>query len=128
MVQRIRNQVSEELATLNWKIRLTIKPVGEHESETDDQPEIQEQRLVSGGDIIPDLPRIARHVPSMEIVTPSNGLKKNILAFPTAFCDKSRKLRRLHFRSLPQKAVSKEKTKARLARSDLSGCQPYPCL
>lgn len=69
-------QVSEELATLNRKIQLTIKPVGEHETETDNVPEIEEQRLVSGSDVIPDLPRIARHVPSMEIVTPSNGLKK----------------------------------------------------
>lgn len=69
-------QVGEELATLNRKIQLTIKPVGEHESETDDGPEMKEQRLVSGSDVIPDLPRRARHVPSMEIVTPSNGLKK----------------------------------------------------
>ena len=69
-------QVGEELATLNRKIQLTIKPVGEHESETDDGSEMKEQRLVSGSDVIPDLPRRARHVPSMEIVTPSNGLKK----------------------------------------------------
>lgn len=54
-------RLNEELATLNRKIQLTIKPAGEHEDGTDDGPE-QSQK--------------ARHVPPMKIAAPSNGLKK----------------------------------------------------
>ena len=53
--------LNEELATLNRKIQLAIKPAGGHEDGTDDGPE-QSQK--------------ARHVPPMKIAAPSNGLKK----------------------------------------------------
>jgi len=69
-------QLGEELATLNRKIQLTLKPVGRYESVEGKEPEAEEQRLVSDSDVIPDLPRQARHVPSMEIVTPAGELKK----------------------------------------------------
>ena len=54
-------RLNEELATLNRKIQLAIKPAGGHEDGTDDGPE-QSQK--------------ARHVPPMKIAAPSNGLKK----------------------------------------------------
>jgi hypothetical protein len=66
--------LGEELATLNRKIQLTLKPVGRHENVEGKEPE--EQRLVSGSDVIPDLPRQAKHVPSMGIVNPAKELKK----------------------------------------------------
>ena len=67
-------QLGEELATLNRKIQLTLKPVGRHENVEGKEPE--EQRLVSSSDVIPDLPRQAKHVPSMEIANPTRELKK----------------------------------------------------
>ena len=69
-------RLNEELATLNRKIQLTIKPAGEHESGTDDGTEIKGEKATGESDDKPDLPRKARHVPPMEIATPSNGLKK----------------------------------------------------
>ena len=65
-------RLNEELATLNRKIQLTIKPVGGHESGT----EMKGQEATGESDDTPNLPRKARHVPSMEIAAPSNGLKK----------------------------------------------------
>ena len=50
-------RLNEELATLNRKIQLAIKPAGGHEDGTE-----QKQK--------------ARHVPPMKIAAPSNGLKK----------------------------------------------------
>ena len=38
--------------------------------------EAEERKLVSGSDVIPDLPQKARHVPSMEMVKPARELKK----------------------------------------------------
>ena len=69
-------RLNEELATLNRKIQLTIKPAGGHESGTDDGTEMKGQKETGESDDTPDLPRKARHVPSMEIAVPSNGLKK----------------------------------------------------
>ena len=69
-------RLNEELATLNRKIQLTIKPAGEHESGTDDGTEIKGEKATGESDDTPDLPRKARHVPPMEIAAPSNGLKK----------------------------------------------------
>ena len=77
-------QLGEELATLNRKIQLTLKPVGRHESVEGKETGAEEQRLVSGSDVIPDLPRQAKHVPSMEIANPAKGTEKNILMFPAA--------------------------------------------
>ena len=67
-------KLGEELATLNRKIQLTLKPVGRHENVEGKEPE--EQRLVSGSDVVPDLSRQAKHVPSMGIVSPARELKK----------------------------------------------------
>ena len=73
----IRGSLSNTyLATLNRKIQLTIKPAGGHESGTDDGTEMKGQKATGESDDKPDLPRKARHVPPMEIATPSNGLKK----------------------------------------------------
>ena len=69
-------RLNEELATLNRKIQLTIKPAGGHESGTDDGTEMKGQKATGESDDTPDLPRKARHVPPMEIAAPSNGLKK----------------------------------------------------
>lgn len=69
-------RLNEELATLNRKIQLTIKPAGGHESGTDDGTEMKGQKETGESDDTPDLPRKARHVPPMEIAAPSNGLKK----------------------------------------------------
>lgn len=68
-------RLSEELATLNRKIQLTLKLVGRHESVEGKETEAEEQRLVSGSDVIPDLPQKAKHVPSMEMVKPVRELK-----------------------------------------------------
>lgn len=68
-------RLGEELATLNRKIQLTLKPVGRHESVEGKETEAEEQRLVSGSDVIPDLPQKAKHVPSMEMVKPVRELK-----------------------------------------------------
>lgn len=90
-------QLGEELASLNRKIQLTLKPVGLHEEGKDEKVEMEKQRMVSGSDVIPDLPRQVKHVPSMVIVSPAKELKKypnvshGTLLYP-------RKLRRLHFR------------------------------
>lgn len=90
-------QLGEELASLNRKIQLTLKPVGLHEEGKDEKAEMEKQRMVSGSDVIPDLPRQVKHVPSMVIVSPAKELKKypnvshGTLLYP-------RKLRRLHFR------------------------------
>ncbi len=87
MAQRVEiKQLGEELATLNRKIQLTLKPVGRHESVEGKETGAEEQRLVSGSDVIPDLPRQAKHVPSMEIANPAKGAEKNILMFPAAHC------------------------------------------
>lgn len=107
-------KLGEELATLNRKIQLTLKPVGRHENVEGKETGAEEQRLVSGSDVTPDLPRQAKHVPSMEIVNPARELK-NILMFPAAHCCNPRKLRRLHFRRLQQRAAFQERTKARPA-------------
>lgn len=69
-------RLGEELATLNRKIQLTLKPVGRHESVEGKETGAEEQRLVSGSDVTPDLPRQAKHVPSMEIANPTRELKK----------------------------------------------------
>ena len=69
-------RLNEELATLNRKIQLTIKPAGGHESGTDDGTDMKGQKETGESDDTPDLPRKARHVPPMEIAAPSNGLKK----------------------------------------------------
>ena len=69
-------KLGEELATLNRKIQLTLKPVGRHESVEGKDTGAEEQRLVSGSDVTPDLPRQAKHVPSMEIANPIRELKK----------------------------------------------------
>lgn len=69
-------QLGEELATLNRKIQLTLKPVGLHEEGKDEKAEMEKQRMVSGSDVIPDLPRQVKHVPSMVIVSPAKELKK----------------------------------------------------
>ena len=62
-------QLGEELASLNRKIQLTLKPVGLHEEGKDEKVEMEKQRMVSGSDVIPDLPRQVKHVPSMVIVS-----------------------------------------------------------
>ena len=69
-------QLGEELASLNRKIQLTLKPVGLHEEGKDEKVEMERQRMVSGSDVIPDLPRQVKHVPSMVIVSPAKELKK----------------------------------------------------
>ena len=69
-------QLGEELASLNRKIQLTLKPVGLHEEGKDEKVEMEKQRMVSGRDGIPDLPRQVKHVPSMVIVSPAKELKK----------------------------------------------------
>ncbi len=69
-------QLGEELASLNRKIQLTLKPVGLHEEGKDEKAEMEKQRMVSGSDVIPDLPRQVKHVPSMVIVSPAKELKK----------------------------------------------------
>ena len=69
-------QLGEELATLNRKIQLTLKPVGRHESVEGKEMEAEERKRVSGSDVIPDLPQKARHVPSMEMIKPARELKK----------------------------------------------------
>lgn len=69
-------QLGEELATLNRKIQLTLKPVGRHEGVEGKETEAEERKLVSGSDVIPDLPQKARHVPSIEMVKPARELKK----------------------------------------------------
>ena len=74
-------RLNEELATLNRKIQLTIKPAGGHESGTDDGTEMKGQKATGESDDKPDLPRKARHVPPMEIAIPSNGLKKKYPKF-----------------------------------------------
>ena len=69
-------QLGKELASLNRKIQLTLKPVGLHEEGKDEKAEMEKQRMVSGSDVIPDLPRQVKHVPSMVIVSPAKELKK----------------------------------------------------
>ncbi|EXY98733.1 putative helicase domain-containing protein [Bacteroides fragilis str. DS-166] len=69
-------QLGEELASLNRKIQLTLKPVGLHEEGKDEKAEMEKQRMVSGSDVIPDLPRQVKHVPPMVIVSPAKELKK----------------------------------------------------
>lgn len=69
-------QLGEELASLNRKIQLTLKPVGLHEEGKDEKAEMEKQRMVSGSDVIPDLPRQVKHVPSMVIVSTAKELKK----------------------------------------------------
>lgn len=69
-------QLGEELASLNRKIQLTLKPMGLHEEGKDEKAEMEKQRMVSGSDVIPDLPRQVKHVPSMVIVSPAKELKK----------------------------------------------------
>lgn len=69
-------QLGEELASLNRKIQLTLKPVGLHEEGKDEKAEMEKQRMVSGSDVIPDLPRQVKHVPSMVIVSPAKEVKK----------------------------------------------------
>ena len=69
-------QLGEDLASLNRKIQLTLKPVGLHEEGKDEKVEMAKQRMVSGSDVIPDLPRQVKHVPSMVIVSPAKELKK----------------------------------------------------
>lgn len=69
-------QLGEELASLNRKIQLTLKPAGLHEEGKDEKVEMEKQRMVSGSDVIPDLPRQVKHVPSMVIVSPAKELKK----------------------------------------------------
>lgn len=69
-------QLGEELASLNRKIQLTLKPVGLHEEGKDEKAEMEKQRMVSGSDVIPDLPRQVKHVPSMVIVSQAKELKK----------------------------------------------------
>ena len=69
-------QLGEELASLNRKIQLTLKPVGLHEEGKDEKAEMEKQRMVSGSDVIPDLPRQVKHVPSMVSVSPAKELKK----------------------------------------------------
>ena len=68
--------MGEELATLNRKIQLTLKPVGRHENVEGKETGAEEQRLVSGSDVTPDLPQQAKHVPSMEIANPTRELRK----------------------------------------------------
>ena len=75
-------QLGEELASLNRKIQLTLKPVGLHEEGKDEKVEMEKQRMVSGSDVIPDLPRQVKHVPSMVIVSPAKELKKISYCFP----------------------------------------------
>lgn len=69
-------KLGEELASLNRKIQLTLKPVGLHEEGKDEKAEMEKQRMVSGSDVIPNLPRQVKHVPSMVIVSPAKELKK----------------------------------------------------
>lgn len=69
-------QLGEELAALNRKIQLTLKPVEQQAAESGKVAETEEQKMVSGSDVIPDLPRAARHVPSMQIVGPIKEIKK----------------------------------------------------
>ena len=69
-------QLGEELAAVNRKIQLTLKPVDKHESGEEKKTEVEEPKLVSGSDVIPDSPGKARHVPSMEILNPVKELKK----------------------------------------------------
>ena len=69
-------QLGEELASLNRKIQLTLKPVGLHEEGKDEKVEMEKQRMVSGSAVIPDFPRQVKHVPSMVIVSPAKELKK----------------------------------------------------
>lgn len=89
-------QLGEELASLNRKIKLTLKSVGVHEDGKGEETEMEEQRIVCGSDVILDLPRQVKHVPSMEIVSPAKVLEKypnvshGTLLYP-------RKLCRLHF-------------------------------
>lgn len=55
-------KLGEELATLSRKIQLTLKPVGRHENAEGKETAAEEQKLASGSDVIPDLPRQAKHV------------------------------------------------------------------
>lgn len=106
-------QLGEELASLNRKIQLTLKPVGLHEEGKDEKVEMEKQRMVSGSDVIPDLPRQVKHVPSMVIVSPAKELKKNILMFPTAHCYTPGSYAGFTSAGVQQRAAFQEKTKAR---------------
>ena len=97
-------ELTEELATLNRRIQLTLKQPEQHGN--DDMAGQEKVRPVSGSDIAPDQSQQARHVPVHENYNAGKRKpRKNIVMFPTAHCGKPRKLRKLHFRSLPQRAV-----------------------
>lgn len=64
-------ELTEELATLNRRIQLTLKQPGQH-----DMAEQEEVRLVSGSDVVPDQPQQVRHVPSMKIIRPAKETQK----------------------------------------------------
>ena len=69
-------KLGEELATLSRKIQLTLKPVGRHENAEGKETAAEEQKLASGSDVIPDLPRQAKHVLARDTITPAKELKK----------------------------------------------------
>ena len=69
-------KLGEELATLSRKIQLTLKPVGRHENVEGKETVVEEQKLVSGSDVIPDLPRQTKHVPARDTIIPARELKK----------------------------------------------------
>jgi len=107
MAQGCGNQaLIEELATLNRKIRLTIKPVGGHEGRTNDGNQTCQRR----------------YVPSMEIAAPSNGLK-NILSLPqrAAFQERTK----VWLKTRKKTAL---RTKVWLVPGINPTCWPYLCL
>lgn len=72
-------QLTEELATLNRQIQLTLKPVSQYDTEENKVGQgdmlIREQRLASRSDIVSDYPQ-GRHVKSQGIISPGRELKK----------------------------------------------------
>ncbi len=67
-------ELTEELATLNRRIQLTLKQPEQYGN--DDMTGQEKVRPVSGSDIAPDQPQQARHVPSMKIIMPAKENRK----------------------------------------------------
>lgn len=67
-------ELTEELATLNRRIQLTLKQP--EQNGNDDMAGQEKVRPVSGSDIAPDQSQQARHVPSMNIIMPAKETRK----------------------------------------------------
>ena len=67
-------ELTEELATLNRRIQLTLKQSEQHGN--DDMTGQEKIRPASGSEIAPDQPQQARHVPSMKIIMPVKETRK----------------------------------------------------